>query len=126
MTTSKQKQKNKDSWVTLKKIMGYLVKNAYTFTAAVMGLVHAMLLVIFIFAGVPPLVYFNLFSVSVYIVCFILCRMGHIMPAYVSIILEVTIYVVVSTYYVGLRCGTYCFLFSIIPIIIYFGSSMFK
>lgn len=126
MTTAKHKQKDKYNWITLKRIMSYLVKNAYTFTSAVMGLVHAVLLVIFIFAGVPQLVYFNLFSVAVYVVCFILCRMGHIMPAYVSIILEVTIYVVVSTYYVGLRCGTYCFLFSIIPIIIYFGSSMFK
>ena len=36
------------------------------------------------------------------------------------------IYSIVSTYYVGLRCGTYCFLFSIVPIIIYFGSTLFK
>ena len=109
-----------------KDFMGFLVKNAYSFTVGVMCLVHAALLVIFWTADVTPLVMFNTISVIVYIFCFILCRFGIIYPAYISVILEVTIYTVVSTYFVGLRCGTFFFLFSIIPIIIYFGSSIFK
>lgn len=108
------------------RVLRFLVNNAFSFTVGVMGAVHAVLLVIFWIAGVMPLVVFNVFSVIIYTFCYILCRIDYILPAYVSIILEVTIYSVVSTYYVGLRCGTYCFLFSIIPIIIYFGSSLFK
>lgn len=104
----------------------YLVKNAYSFTSAVMGIVHATLVIIFWFAGVEELVIFNLVSVIIYIFCTILCKLNHIMTVYAAIIIEVTVYTAVSTYYVGLRCGTYCFLFSIIPIIIYFGSSLFK
>ena len=108
------------------KALNFFVDNTFTITVAVMGFVHATLLVIFLIAGVTPLVLFNTLSVVVYTFCFILCRFGHIMPAYVSIIIEVTIYSAVSTYFVGLRCGTYFFLFSIIPIIIYFGCSLFK
>lgn len=111
---------------TFSKTFGFLVKNSFSFTVGVMGLVHAGLLIFMAVTGVMPLMFFNVLSVVVYIFCFILCRFGLIMPAYVSIILEVTLYTVVSTYYVGLRCGTYCFLFSIIPIIIYFGSYLFK
>lgn len=122
-----KKQLNKpNANKVLVRVLRYLVENAYSFTVAVMGLVHATLAVIFLIAGVWELVQFNFVSVIIYAFCFILCRFGHILPVYASIILEVTIYSVVSTYYVGLRCGTYCFLFSIIPIIIYFGSSLFK
>ena len=126
MNEISKSQKRKNKLVVLSKFMRYLVENAYTFTVAVMGLVHATLAVIFLIAGVDELCQFNIVSVIIYVFCFILCRLGHILPVYASIILEVTIYSVVSTYYVGLRCGTYCFLFSIIPIIIYFGSSLFK
>ena len=48
------------------------------------------------------------------------------MPVYISIVLEVTFYSVISTYFVGLDCGTFFFLFSIVPIIIYFGSILFQ
>jgi diguanylate cyclase (GGDEF)-like protein len=96
------------------------------FTVGVMCAVHATLLLIMLIAGVAPLVQFNIFSVVIYIFCVLLCRSGHIMPVYVSIILEVTAYTIVSTYYLGFRCGTYCFLFSIVPIIIYFGAFLFK
>ena len=111
---------------TLSKTFGFLVKNSFAFTVGVMGLVHAGLLIFMALTGVMPLMFFNILSVVVYIFCFILCRFGLIMPAYVSIVLEVTLYTVISTYYIGLRCGTYCFLFSIVPIIIYFGSYLFK
>lgn len=111
---------------TISKTFGFLVKNSFAFTVGVMGLVHVGLLIFMAYTGVLPLMFFNILSVVVYIFCFILCRFGLIMPAYVSIILEVTIYTVLSTYYIGLRCGTYCFLFSIVPIIIYFGSYLFK
>ncbi len=108
------------------KIMHFVIHNGFMFTVGVMGMTHATLLVIMLIAGVMPLVWFNILSVVVYIFCTIMCRFGHVMPAYVSIILEVTAYTVISTHYLGLRSGTYCFLFSIVPIIIYFGTYLFK
>ena len=125
-STAEKKQTEKTRGGSLNRIMHYLVSNAYSFTVATMGIVHATLLIIFWTAGVTELVQFNILSVVIYIFCYILCRTEHLLPVYASIILEVTTYTVVSTYYVGLRCGTYCFLFSIIPIIIYFGSRLFK
>ena len=127
MTNASDKTTSKSDYpFLLDKTLKYFSTNAFSFTVGVMGLVHAGLLFIFLAGGVPPLVLFNILSVVVYIFCYILCRLGHIMPAYVSIILEVTVYTVLSTYFVGLECGTFFFLFSIIPIIIYFGSNLFK
>ena len=123
-TNKKQTENRKMEMI--EKSLHFFVENAFSFTVAVMGLVHAVLLVIFAIAGVMPLVQFNFLSVIIYVFCFMLCRFGHILPAYVSIILEVTVYSIVSTYFVGTRCGTLFFLFSIIPIIIYFGSNLFK
>ena len=108
------------------KVMHFLIHNGFLFTVIVMCLVHVTLLAIFSFAGVEPLVTFNIISVIVYVFSILLCKYGKIMPVYVSIILEVTIYTIYSTHYIGLRCGTYCFLFSIVPIIIYFGAFLFK
>lgn len=115
-----------DNTTSVNKLLSFLVKNSYTFTVGVMCAAHFVLLIIMLVSGVMPLMFFNILSVVVYIFCFLLCKFGHILPVYVSIILEVTVYTVVSTYFIGLRCGTYCFLFSIIPIIIYFGSNLFK
>ena len=106
--------------------MHFIVHNSIMITVAVMGLVHAILLLMMWNFGVAPLFQFNILSVVVYMFCVILCKTGHIMPVYISIILEVTIYTVVSTYYIGFRCGTYCFLFSIVPIIIYLGCFLYK
>lgn len=125
-TATNRKQTENQEMPMVDKILHFFGSNAFSFTVGAMGLVHAGLLLIFWIAGVWPLVQFNFLSVVIYGFCFILCRTGHILPVYVSIILEVTAYSVVSTYYVGLRCGTYCFLFSIIPIIIYFGCNLFK
>ncbi len=111
---------------TFSKVFEFLIENSFAFTVGVMCLVHAGLLIFMGATGVMPLFFFNILSVVVYIFCFILCNFRLIMPVYVSIILEVTIYTVIATYYVGLKCGTYCFLFSIVPIIIYFGSYLFK
>lgn len=108
------------------KTLHFLVHNGFSFTVSVMCLVHSILLAIFIFAGVMPLVQINAFSVLVYILAFFLCKFGYIRAVYFSIILEVTFYTIISTYYVGLRCGTYCFLFSIVPIIIYFGVFLYQ
>ncbi len=110
----------------LKLTMQVLVRNAYAFTVGVMCLVHSVLFALFLASGVIPLVIYNVVSVAIYLLCFFLCKFERILPVYAIIILEVTVYTVVSSYYIGLRCGTYCFLFSIIPIIIYFGSSLFK
>ena len=106
--------------------MHYLVHNSNLVTVAVMCLVHACLLLFMVFFGVTPLIYFNILSVIVYVFCYLLCRAGHTMPVFVSIITEVSAYVIVSTHYIGLRCGTYCYLFSIVPIIIYLGCFLFK
>ncbi|MBO4449466.1 MAG: GGDEF domain-containing protein [Clostridiales bacterium] len=125
-TSAKKEHGEFDSMMGLDKVLRYLTRNAFSFTVGVMALVHFGLIVIFLLAGVLPLVRFNCLSVIVYLFCYVLCRFGHIMPAYFSIILEVTVYSIVSTYYVGLRCGTYCFLFSIIPIIIYFGCNLYS
>lgn len=108
------------------KTMHFLVHNGFLFTVTIVGLVHVVLLIMMWSAGVMPLFQFNILSVVVYIFCILLCKFGHILPVYVSIILEVTAYTVISTYYLGLRSGTYCYLFSIVPIIIYFGSFLFK
>ncbi len=106
--------------------MHFLVHNSNLVTVAVMGVVHVTLLLIMLASGVMPLVQLNVLSVVVYLFCMLLCRQGYVMPVFISILLEVTIYSILSTYYIGLRCGTYCFLFSIVPIIIYFGCFLFK
>ena len=124
--TIEQKQVDKNAETFIARTMHALVQNAFAFTVGVMCLVHSVLFAIFLANGVMPLAMYNALSVAIYIFCFFLCKYGRILAVYASIILEVTIYSVVSTYYVGLKCGTYCFLFSIIPIIIYFGSSLFK
>lgn len=108
------------------KTLHFLVHNSFLFTVIVMGLVHATLLLIMLIAGVMPLVYLNAVSVIVYLFCTVLSKFGHIMPVYISILLEVSIYSVAATYFVGWHSGTYCFICSIIPIIIYFGSFLFK
>ena len=108
------------------KTLHFLVHNGFAFTVSVMSLVHSVLLAIFLFAGVMPLVQVNLFSVLVYFFCFFLCKFGYIRAVYFSIVLEVTFYTIISTFFVGLKCGTYFFLFSIIPIIIYFGVFLYK
>ena len=106
--------------------MHILVHNSFLFTVIIMGLVHAVLLVLMICAGVSPLSNFNVLSVVVYIFCTILCKSGHILPVYVSIFLEVSAYAVYSVYHIGWDCGSYLFLFSIVPIMIYFGHIVFK
>ena len=125
-TATDKRQIKKEGEGYFSKLLRFFTANSYSFTVAVMGAVHFGLMVIFLFAGVRPLVFVNFLSLIVYIFCFILCRFNIIYPVYISVILEVTFYAVISTYYVGLRCGTYCFLFSIVPIIIYFGCRIFK
>lgn len=108
------------------RIMLYLAQHVYSFSVGVMCLVHAILLGFMAIAGVWPLVYMNTLSVVVYAFCYILCRTGSIKPVYVSIILEVTVYTIVSTHFIGINTGSYCFLFSIVPIIIYFGGRLYQ
>ena len=124
--TTPAKPAVKKSSGLVNKTLHFLVHNGFAFTVSVMCLVHSILLAIFLFAGVMPLVQINAFSVLVYIFAFFLCKFGYIRAVYFSIVLEVTFYTIISTYYVGLRCGTYCFLFSIVPIIIYFGAFLYQ
>ncbi len=106
--------------------MHFLVHNSFMFTVAIMCLVHSVLLGITLYAGVTPLFYFNVLSVIVYLSCILLCKRGYILPVYVSIVVEVSVYAIVSVYFIGWNSGSYNFLFSIVPIVIYFGSYLFK
>lgn len=108
------------------KTMHFLVHNSFLFTVVIMCLVHATLLAVMWLTNVMPLVQFNVLSVIVYLFCILLSNFGHIMPVYVSILLEVTSYAIVSTHLLSWGCGSYCFLVSIVPIIIYFGCFLFK
>ncbi|MCR4928718.1 MAG: GGDEF domain-containing protein [Lachnospiraceae bacterium] len=107
-------------------IIHFLVQNCFMFTVAVMGMVHLTLLGVSWFAGVMPMVYINACSVAIYLLCVLLCRFGHIMPVYICIFAEVTSYAVLSIFLIGWRSGAYLFLFSIVPIILYFGCYLFK
>ena len=104
--------------------ISFLSDNVFAFTAGVMCLVHVVLLILMLVSGVRPLVFMNILSVVVYLFCFILCKNGTILPVYVSIVLEVTVYTILSSYYIGIDNGTHCFLFAIIPIIIFFGCNL--
>ena len=106
--------------------MHFLVHNSFLFTVAIMCLVHAILLGITWYGKVMPLAYFNILSVVVYMFCILLCNLGMIMPVYISIILEVSVYSAIAVRFMGLRSASYNFLFSIVPIIIYFGNYLFK
>ena len=111
---------------SIDKLLHFLVHNGFLVTVAVMCLVHATLLGVMCYAHVTPLIQFNILSVIVYLFCILLCKSGHIMPVYISILLEVSVYAVLSVHYIGWNCGSWCFLCSIVPIIIYFGSFLFK
>ena len=110
----------------LEKTLRFLMHNSFLFTVSVMGLVHLVLLGITYFAGIYSLARFNVVSVIIYIFCMILGKSGNIAPAYVSLILEVSVYSSYAVYYIGWNSGSYGFLFSIVPIIIYFGCYLFK
>ena len=108
------------------KTMHFLVHNSFLFTVVIMGLVHATLLAVAWISGVRVLAYVNILSVVVYLFCIVLAKFGHMLPVYLSIFLEVTVYSVVATHLIGWDSGSYCFLCSIIPIIIYFGCFLFQ
>ena len=107
-------------------IMHFIVHNGFTFTVAVMGLVHVTLLGIMVWAGIPNMIYANTVSVAVYLISLILCKLGKILPVYINILVEVTAYTIYSVYIIGWASSSVCFLFSIVPIIIYFGCFLFK
>ena len=111
---------------SIESTMHFLTHNSFLFTVIIMCLVHVTLLAITFFAGVPPLALSNVVSVIVYLFCIILCRSGHIMPVYISILLEVACYSALGVYYIGWKSGSGNFIFSIVPIIIFFGSYLFK
>lgn len=110
----------------LKGIMHFLVHNSVLFTVAIMCLVHVVLLVVMLISDVQPLFFFNILSVVIYLFCLLLCKIGYLLPVYISILLEVTFYASFSSYYLGVKCGSNLFLGAIIPIIIYFGCILFK
>lgn len=108
------------------KLMHFLVHNSLFFTVIVMGLVHVAMLIFMLCFRVYPLVQFNILSVVVYSFCLLLAKTGYMMPVYISIMLEVFAYSLLATLYVGWDSGSHHFLFSIVPIIVYFGASLFK
>ena len=108
------------------KTMHFLFQNVYAFTVTIVGLVHAMMLLMMVILGVQPMIFLNILSVVVYIFCYILCNIGHIKPVFFSVFLEVTIYSILATHYIGTACGTCFLLLSVIPIVIYFGCHLFQ
>ena len=108
------------------KMIHFVVHNSFLFTVAIMCLVHAVMLGVTFAAHVMPVMYFNILSVVVYLFCLILCKVGYIMPVYVSILLEVSIYAIYATHYMGWNSGSRNYLFAIVPIIIYFGCFLLK
>ena len=115
------KEKN---WINT--VMHYIVHNSFLITVAFMFMVHAVLLGTMAYAKVYPLMQFNVLSVIVYIFCVVLCRFGHMLPVYVSIMLEVSAYSILSVHIVGWNSASICFLVAIVPVIIYFGCMMIK
>ena len=107
-------------------LLHLLIHNSFPATVLVMGLVHLALLLITLAAGAIPLSVINVVSVLAYVICVFLCRADIILPVYWTILIEVTVYAVLSTYYIGYGGGSHFFLFSIVPIIIYFGLFLFK
>lgn len=110
----------------LYRFVHFVVHNSFLFTVVFMCLDHMLLLGVMIYADIVPLVWFNILSVIVYISCILLCKWGHHLPVYISILLEVSTYSVLSTHYAGWDCGACYFVCSIVPLIIYFGFFLFK
>ncbi|MCR5208954.1 MAG: GGDEF domain-containing protein [Lachnospiraceae bacterium] len=111
---------------TYDNVMHFLVHNSILFTVIIMCLVHATLLTMVWAGEAQALIVTNTISVIVYLFCILLCKDGHVMPVYVSILLEVGIYAALSSYFIGWNSGGYFFLFAIVPIIIYLGCFIFK
>lgn len=107
-------------------LLHLLIHNSFPFAVLIMGLVHGALFLITLAAGAVPLSVINTVSVITYIICVVFCRADYILPVYWLILIEVTAYSVLSTYYIGVGGGSHYFLFSIVPIIIYFGLFLFK
>ncbi len=108
------------------KIMQFFVHNGFLITATDMCLTHLALLIILYLADVAPLVTFNIISVSIYAFCILMCRLEKPMFVYVCILLEVSLYSILGTHYVGWNSGTAFFLCAIIPVTIYFGNILFN
>ncbi len=108
------------------KVLHFIVYNTFMFTVVIMCFVHAALLAMTLYADVTPLAIFNVLSVVIYLFCIYMCKRGHIMPVYVSILVEVSAYSATAVHYIGWKSGSYNFLFSIVPIVVYFGSYLFK
>ena len=125
ITENKALDKKKEGG-SIFRILRFLVNNSFQFTVSIVGLVHVVLLALFGVADIAPMMLVNAISITIYIILFVLSNADQIIFVYSAVIVEVTAYAIVSTYFVGLRCGTYCFLFSIVPIIIYFGCNLLK
>ena len=110
----------------ISKVMHFLVHNSFMFTVAVMALTHMVLLGVMLYTGIRELISFNILSIIVYLFCVLLCKFGHIMPVYISVITEVSAYSIFSIHYLGWDCGSCCFLMGIVPVIIYVGCFLFK
>ena len=102
-------------------VLHFAVHNGFFFTTLVLLSVHIVLLSTMIYARVTPLIYINILSCVIYMFCTLLCKYGHPAPVYMSIFCEVSMYVILSTYYIGWDCAPYCYLLGITPTLIYFG-----
>ena len=106
------------------KCMHFFVHNSFLFTSIFLFATHILLMIAMIYANVTPLIIANIFSLLIYLFCILLCHFGHPYPVYISIIAEVSIYVILATYFIGWGSGSICFLCGIVPVIIFFGYNL--
>lgn len=106
------------------KIMHIGVHNAFLITVATMFGSHVVLFLIMLLGGIKPLATFNVFSMTIYLFGILFCIYGHVLPVYISILLEVTSYVSVSSYYLGWNNSSFCYMIAIVPVTIYFGANL--
>ena len=106
--------------------MHFVVHNMFLFTVIAICATHVVLLILMSIGNVGPLIYLNVLNIIVDIFCIILCIHGHAIPVYVSIVLEISLYVIISNYILGWNNFSYCFLYCILPATIYFGANLIR
>lgn len=107
------------------KVLRFAVHNGFLTTVSVVGVTHIVLLILSCLVNIKPLILFNVVSVIIYIFGIFLCRAGQHLVVYFTLILEISIYSLFGTYYVGWRSCTPYFLVTLVPITLYFGSQLF-
>lgn len=87
--------------------------------AALMGvMVHALFIIIFLFIQVPEMMFFNFFSVIIFLGGLFLLRFGFFLTAVNLAFIEVTSHAICASYFVGWNSG-YCYYIFLIPVLMF-------